>query len=129
MENILETKYIKISLENEVILCIWKEVDVDIEVAKLMIDERVNFSNGKTYPCLSDIRNIKSLSKEARVYFAGPAGAKLMTACAILIDSPVSKLIGNFFISISKPIIPNKIFNKKEEALKWLEQFKEKKVK
>jgi len=37
----------------------------------------------------------------------------------------LNKIIVNFFLSISKPNVPTKLFTNKEDAIKWLQQFKE----
>ncbi len=37
--------------------------------------------------------------------------------------SPISSMIGNFFIRISKPLVPTKIFTDEAKAKEWLKQF------
>jgi hypothetical protein len=41
-------------------------------------------------------------------------------AFAILIDSSVSRVVGNFFLGINKPAVPTKLFTNEKEAVKWL---------
>lgn len=74
-------------------------------------------------PILVDLHKIKSISKEARDHFAMRNRAPGVSAIAIVTRSPVGKIIGNFFLGLNKPSVPTRLFNKKEEALKWLRQF------
>jgi hypothetical protein len=78
---------------------------------------------GKKFPLLVDARNIKFISKEARDHFSLRNRDSVVNAFAILIYSPVSRIIGNFFMGLSKPAVPARLFNEEEEALKWLTKF------
>lgn len=97
--------------------------EVDIEQARYSSEERIKFSRGESYPCFFDITSVKEFTVEARNYLANE-GNHLVSASAILTSSPVSKMIGNFFIAVNKPKNPTRIFTSKENALEWLEQFK-----
>jgi len=87
-----------------------------IEVIKA-IDE---IRNGNVYPLLGDIRGAKSITREARQYAEKSIVA---TASAILVGSPVSKVLGNFVIRIHKSKIPVKLFTSEDEAINWLKGF------
>ncbi len=41
----------------------------------------------------------------------------------MLIKSPVSKIVGNFYIQFSKPTIPTRLFTEEKKAIAWLTQF------
>ena len=56
---------------------------------------------------------------------ASEEGCEGVVAAAILIDSSIGSMIGNFFIRISKPLRPTKIFTDEVLAMKWLQQFKD----
>lgn len=75
---------------------------------------------GITAPLLIDSRGIKSMEQEARNHFTTKNRKTHTTAFAILIESPLSKVIGNFFIGINKPAVPTKLFVDEKEAIKWL---------
>src|SRR4051812_37289943 len=47
-------------------------------------------------PFLMDIRQAEALTREARTFFAGDEAAQVFSATALLIDSPLSRAIGNF---------------------------------
>lgn len=97
--------------------------EVDLQQAQASSRERIVFSNSVSYPCLFDITTAKEFSREARDYLANE-GNDLVLASAILIDSAVTKMVGNFFIAVNKPKNPTRLFIDKANALEWLEQFK-----
>lgn len=78
---------------------------------------------GGRYPLLVDIREVKSASREARNFFASADAATTTRAVALLVTSPVSRLIGNFFIHLSKPVFPVRLFTDEDECISWLEGF------
>lgn len=78
------------------------------------------------FPLLIDARGIKSMEREARSFFTTNGRKTNTLAFAIIIDSSVSKAVGNFFLGINKPLIPTKLFLNEESALAWLLKFKEK---
>jgi hypothetical protein len=69
---------------------------------------------------LVDIRGVQSESKEARAYFAGPEVAKCATAVALLVESPVSRMIANFFLRIGTQAVPTRVFDDASLARAWL---------
>jgi hypothetical protein len=80
-------------------------------------------SSGVLVPLLVDLRKIKSISKEARDHFSMRGRTNRVNAIAMLINSPASKVIGNFYILFSKPTTPTKLFTDENQALAWLRQF------
>lgn len=81
------------------------------------------FFNGDRFPLLVDVRKIKSISKEAREHFSIKDRESVVSACAILISSPLSCMVGNFFMSINKPDIPVRLFTNENDALSWLKKY------
>lgn len=102
----------------------YKPLDIlELEVAKAIVEDRLAFINGITYPCLFDITQVKQSTKEARDYMANE-GNELVAASAILVSSPMLKMMANFFIQVNKPKNPTRLFTSKESALEWLAHFK-----
>lgn len=95
-----------------------RDAEENIRAASLL-------AGGKRRPALVDLRKIKSMSREARLYYAGEETAKVESAAALLVDSAVSRVIGNMFMGLNKPIIPTRLFTSEEEALQWLKGFLE----
>ncbi len=83
----------------------------------------VQLSRGKRRPILVDLTGMKSFDRDARAYYAGEEAAKYQSAIALLIGSPLSRVIGNFFIGFNKSPMPTKLFTSEPEALEWLKEF------
>lgn len=75
-------------------------------------------------PFLIDMNKVKSMSREAREYYAGPEPKKSITAVAILTSSSVGKAVANFFLLLTKPSVPTRMFTDFDEAKAWLLQYK-----
>lgn len=74
-------------------------------------------------PVLVDIRKSKGASKECRALFASDEASRIQSACALIIESPLSSLVGNFFLGLNKPKFPLRLFTDISEARKWLQTF------
>ncbi|MEO7989423.1 MAG: STAS/SEC14 domain-containing protein [Chryseolinea sp.] len=81
--------------------------------------EMVNY---EPRPLLCDLTHVVSMTQECRKHFAGPEHAATFSKCALIVNSPVSRLIGNFFLGLNKPLKPTRLFKSKEEGLKWLNE-------
>jgi hypothetical protein len=123
-ESSFTNTYEKFWVEDEILIGeFFKGLTLDVDGAKICVKDRITFSKGKNYPFLVDTRGLVHITKEARDYLGSTDGSEGVIASAILIGSPVTRIIGNFFMSINKPIIPVRLFNEREDAKKWLSQF------
>jgi len=80
-------------------------------------------SKDSVYPILVNLKTIRSITKEARDHFSMRNRTPGVTAIAFLIKSPSSRIIGNFFLGLNKPVVPTKLFTDKEDAIEWLKRF------
>lgn len=80
-------------------------------------------SAGEIYPLLVDLREINSIAKEARDHFSMKGRKPGVLAIAMLVKSPVSSIVGNFFLGLNKPTVPTHLFTSETKALQWLEEF------
>jgi hypothetical protein len=97
--------------------------DVTIKEARENSAAVNSLAIGKTYPLLVDSRSIRSITKEARDLFSIKNRTSNVIAFAILINSPLSRVVGNFFMGLNKPSVPARLFHTEKEALKWLKQY------
>ncbi len=96
------------------------------EVAKENIDAQERLRDGLNKARTRvriDMTGITEISKEARDYFANERTASIQRATALLIGSPVSRVIGNFFMGLNKPISPTRLFTDPSTAIRWLHTF------
>ena len=76
---------------------------------KIDAQERLRDSLSKKQTrVLIDMTEVTEISKEARDYFANERPAAIQRATALLTKSPVSRVIGNFFLGLNKPLSPTK---------------------
>lgn len=120
---LLENKEVTIELEEGIIIALWKSTLVDLNLAQLAVKHRLECTNNVSYPILSNIKLIKNITKQARDFLATEKGCEGIVAAAVLIGSPIGSMIGNFFIRVSRPLRPTKIFSDEAEAKKWLAQY------
>ena len=64
---------------------------------------REQFVLGQRRPVLVDLRAVRSQSAEARALFAGPAATAVTVAVALVTSSPLSRVLGNFFLGFNRP--------------------------
>lgn len=121
--NVFENDYARGWNEDDVMYAEFKVPIMDLEAAKQSVSARLLAAEGKDYVFLIDARKVNSITKEARDYLASEEGSRQIIASALVIDSKVGKLLGNFFLQINKPKIPLKLFTNKADALEWLSTF------
>jgi hypothetical protein len=119
-----ENEYVKIWIEDGILFSNYqKNIIIDLDIAKKIIDDRVKFTKGKNYPILIDFTNLHSVTKEARDYMNDPEGGlRGLSGGAFLSNSLVTTLFVNLYLTINKPTIPAKFFTKRAEALHWLKE-------
>ena len=100
----------------------YKTTTSDRKAGKAVLEATAILGQGKRVPVLLDIRHLKAFSsdRETRVYVKKQEGHNIMLALAVLVDSPVSTMIGRYFISINKPTFPAQLFTSEDEAIRWL---------
>ena len=82
-----------------------------------------SFYNGKKFPILVDARQVKSMAKEARAHFSTNGRKTNINSMAIMVKSPLSRVIGNFFMGLNRPNVPARLFDNEAEAVEWLKQY------
>ncbi|MES2590780.1 MAG: hypothetical protein V4608_02760 [Bacteroidota bacterium] len=121
---LLDNEFIRFELENNIIIGTFKVDTIDLNLAQKLVEYRISVISGESYPTIANIASVKNVSKPARDFFASEKGCEGITATALLIDSPLGRMIGNFYISINKPLRPVKIFTNQEKAKLWLVKYK-----
>ena len=92
-----------------------------LEDAREALAATEQVANGKRRPVLVDLRGIKAQTREARQYFVSEEAARVSAAVALLVGSPVSRVVGNFFLRLNVQRTPTELFTSEEDAIAWLE--------
>lgn len=97
-------------------------VEIDIEGVKENFEATLKITNTECL-ALIDARCIFTSTQEARDYTAINA-SQYRIAKAVLINSLANRIVGNFYINFSKPVVPTRLFTSYHEAIKWLNSFR-----
>ncbi|MBI1947159.1 MAG: STAS/SEC14 domain-containing protein [Deltaproteobacteria bacterium] len=96
-----------------------------LEDAVANVEACRTLSPGRRRPLLVDIRQGPGVDRAARTYYAGPEGAGVATATALLVGSPTSRIVANFFLGLNRMQIPLRLFTDEEAAVAWLRGYLE----
>jgi hypothetical protein len=97
-------------------------VTASAEDAREQFEVQRKMLDGHPMPFLMDIRKARGISRQARTMFASEEAAKIFAATALLIGSPLSRALGNFFLGLNKAQMPTRLFTDEAEALAWLRE-------
>jgi hypothetical protein len=78
-------------------------------------------TGGRQSPLLVDVREVGPQDRAARNEFA--RRGDLVSAVALIVGTPLSRMMGNFFLGVSKPMAPTRLFDDEATALIWLREF------
>ncbi|WP_333696014.1 DUF7793 family protein [Flavobacterium sp.] len=110
-------------VENGILFFEYKpDTILNLNVAKRVVADRIQFQNEKYYPVLCDIRGIIDTDKSGRDYLA-QSGSLLTKAVGLIVHQKVSLTISNFYLQVSKPTVPTKLFTTKEEGIAYLKNY------
>ncbi|MBC5992406.1 DUF7793 family protein [Pontibacter cellulosilyticus] len=124
VSEVIETPYISMFIEEGILHVYYKRIEnMDLDIAKECVLTRKEFTNNRVYPCLINVIQMKSSTKEARDFFA-TEGNEGISASALIVNSSAFKMMANFYIMVNRPKNPTRLFTDKASALEWLEQFK-----
>lgn len=118
-----EGDIVEFRVENGILLGAYTVEIVNLDVALKATEIRHEFTKGEVYPTIVDFSNVKHITKEAREYFTQDRASENLTAIAAVINSPVGKIMVNFFLNINKPPYPVKIFTDYDKAYEWIKQY------
>lgn len=69
---------------------------------------------------LVDSRGLRYQTKEARDHFVSADAERVSLRVALLVGSPVSRMIGNFFLRRQAHRAPTRLFSDEADAIEWL---------
>jgi hypothetical protein len=71
-------------------------------------------------PTLVLMQDMARVDREARAFFASEDYSNLCSQTALVVGSPVSRVIANFFVGLNRPKYPVKTFDDPRLAEQWL---------
>jgi len=119
-ESYTQNDFAEFWIEDGVLFFVYKRgAEIDLDAAKQIVDDRLRIQDNRAYPVFCDICGLRSVDKQARDYLA-KEGSRLVTIVATYTDAPVAKVIFNFYLTISRPAVPTRMFTDKRKALEYL---------
>lgn len=79
--------------------------------------------SSKKRPTLIDISQVRSITREARLFYSRELAVKYNTAMVLVTETKLSRVIANFMLGLTKPAIPIRLFTDKNKGLKWLQRY------
>jgi hypothetical protein len=123
MDDYFENEFALFWINENILFFEYKpDVVINLVAAQRIVTDRIQMQKEKAYPVLCDIRGIADSDKAARDYLA-QHGSVLTKAVSILAHQTVSIVMISFYLKISKPQVPTKVFSNKPAALEFLKAF------
>src|SRR5215471_1942078 len=64
--------------------------------------------------------SLTSQDSEARRIYAAGMQPSLFYAAALIVTSPLARAIGSFFLGLTRPAVPTKLFDSVDDAAAWV---------
>ena len=97
--------------------------EIGLEEAKAFIEAQRVLAGGIKRPLFVNLKHITSIDRPARLYLGGLEAANNVISTALLINSSINRIIGNFMIGMNKTLYPTQLFDSEEKAFEWLNTF------
>ena len=92
-----------------------------LEAARDAVATLAALTGGRRTPLLVDTHDAGPQLRPARNEFV--RRGDLVSAVALLVSTPLSRIMGNFFLSVSKPVAPTRLFEDDNAAVQWLTEY------
>ena len=92
----------------------------DGEYTRKIMEIYKGLAEGQPILVYADVRGLATATSDSRQIAVSDEFREVIKAMAVLIDSPLSRVIANFFTRVSKPPYPTRVFTDEAEALAWL---------
>lgn len=110
--------------EDGIVRIMWVPgAEVTLADAQESMAAYLRINQGKRRPLFVDTSQMKSLAREARHLYASEEAARVASAVGLIVGTPVSRVLGNFYLGLSNPHLPTRLFDAEAEALEWLKGY------
>lgn len=75
-------------------------------------------TGGRAAPLLVDVTDAGPQDRDARMEFI--RRQDVVSAVALVVGNPLSRMMATFFINVSRPDVPTRLFENRDAALGWL---------
>lgn len=123
-ERTISNILIRISDENLVELHYPKEIEIDLDIARQIDAVISEVINGEDFNLLINFENsYGSMPQDVQHFFANEAPSiPQIRYSVIVLNSLAIRMLVKFYLRVSRPLYPTKIFPTYESGKKWLSQ-------
>ena len=109
-------------LDDRFVRAVGKGQAQELADARAVVDvvKAIHASWGRKVRLLVDMRQVKALSRDARLLYQSEEYAAALVGCALRVDSGISRVIGNFAVGLNKGYVNVRLFTDECEARVWL---------
>lgn len=105
-----------------IVQLVWApQTTVLLEDATSALEAMARVTGGRPSPLLVDVRETGSLDRPTRAELA--SRGDLQSAVGLIVGKPLTRMMANFMISVSRPPFPTRSFDDEESAVAWLQAF------
>jgi hypothetical protein len=105
-----------------IVQLVWApRVAMVLEDALAAIEAMAQLAGGRRSPLLVDTHDTGPQDRPGRAEFA--LRGDLVSAVALVVGTPLSRMMGNFFLNLSRPMAPTRLFENEASAIAWLLEF------
>lgn len=119
----VETQFVTLQVIEGILNATYKPSVIDLEVAKEAVRVRKEYCQNKTFPHLIMDASVAKLTKDARDFLSSEEATEGIAAAAIITNSVFKQTMVNFWITVTRPKIPVRLFIKKTDAADWLKDW------
>ena len=94
-----------------------------LTTARENIEALASICGDKKHPLLIDMTGTRGANQDARRHYSSESVTERVSAAAMLVPTPVSKVLGNFFLGLNKPRHALRLFTSEADAIEWLKDY------
>ena len=105
-----------------IVQLVWApKTTVLLEDATEALEAMAQLTEGRRSPLLVDMHDTGPLDRPTRAELT--RRSDLQTAVALIVGTPLTRMMANFFLGVSKPLFPTRMFDDEASAVAWLQAF------
>lgn len=93
---------------------------LDAALTAEVVRAHIELAQGQPRPVLADVRGLVSVDRASRQLAASHEVTAATSRMAIIVGNPVTRTLGNFFIRVTTPSYPTRLFAEEGVARAWL---------
>jgi hypothetical protein len=107
---------------DDIVQLVWSPGTViGLEDAVAAIAAVATLSGGRQHPMLVDVQQAGQVDRAARVELT--RGGDQVSAVGAIVGTPLSRMMGNLIMNVSRPPMPMRLFDDEASAVAWLQTF------